>query len=162
MKFSDVISLAFQSIKNNKLRTTLTVAIITFGLTALIGILTSIEAMKIKLKDSFSFMGANSFTIRAKERKINIGGTTTTLEKKENSKTNLTIPPITIEEAITFKLGFNFPAIVSIAAYGQRNVTVKKGDISTNPNVLCLSGDENYIHVNGFGIANGRNLTNLF
>ncbi len=158
MKFLDVLSLAFQSILNNKLRTAITVAIITFGLTALIGILTAIEAMKIKLTDSFSFMGANSFSIRAKERKINLGGKNVQLEKKELKEKKAFIPPITYEQAITFKNNFDFPATVSVAANGQAAVTVKYNNKSTNPNVNFISGDENYIAVNGFSIQEGRNM----
>jgi putative ABC transport system permease protein len=158
MKLTDVISLAFRSVFNNKLRTFITVAIITFGLTALIGILTSIEAMKIKMKDSFSFMGANSFSIRAKERKINLGGKQVTLEKKEVREKLNAIPPISFEEASHFKENFIFPATISIATNGQFAVTVKKENKKTNPNVNLIASDENYISVNGFSIQYGRNM----
>jgi putative ABC transport system permease protein len=158
MKFWDVLNLAWQSITNNKLRTAITVAIITFGLTALIGILTAIEAMKIKMKDSFSFMGANSYSIRAKERKINLGGKQITLEKKEVKQKSNAIPPISFEEATHFKNQFLFPATVSIATNGQFMVTVKHGSITTNPNINLVSSDENYTAVNGFTIEQGRNM----
>ncbi len=157
MKLLDIIGLAWQSIKNNKLRTAITVAIITFGLTALIGILTSIEAMKIKMKDSFSFMGANSYRIVAKERKINLGGKQITLEKKEVKLKNNNVSPISFEEANTFKQNFAFPALVSVAHNGQFSVTVKYNNKATNPNVNFVSADENYLTVNGFTINAGRN-----
>ncbi len=159
MQFQDILQLAWQSILQNKLRTLITVAIITFGLTALIGILTSIEAMKTKMKESFSFMGANSFTINAKERKINIGPRTTTIQKKETQFNNLPIPNITYNEAIAFKNQFNYPATVSISPNGFRNITVKKDNKTTNPNINLIVGDEDYCAVNGYAMQYGRNFS---
>lgn len=74
MNFSDILSLAFRSVRSNKLRTGITVAIIAFGIMALVGIITAIKAMNQKFTESFSTMGANAFTIRYKERNIRIGG----------------------------------------------------------------------------------------
>src|SRR5436305_358120 len=74
MNFSDVTSLAYRSIRSNKLRTGITIAIIAFGIMALIGIITAIKAMNQKFTESFSTMGADGFTIRYKERNIHFGG----------------------------------------------------------------------------------------
>lgn len=74
MNFRDVLSLAFRTVRGNKLRTGLTVAIIAFGIMALVGIITAIKAMNQKFTESFSTMGANAFTIRFKERNIRFGG----------------------------------------------------------------------------------------
>src|SRR6059058_5511372 len=73
MNTSDVFSLAYRTVRSNKLRTGLTVAIIAFGIMALVGIITAIQAMNQKLTESFSTLGSNAFTIRYKERNINIG-----------------------------------------------------------------------------------------
>ena len=66
MTATDSFQLAFRTVRGNKLRTGITVAIIAFGIMALIGIITSIQAMNQSLKESFSSMGANSFSIRYK------------------------------------------------------------------------------------------------
>ena len=66
MRLTDTLSLAFRTIRGNKLRTGLTVAIIAFGIMALVGINTAIDAMKQKFTESFSAMGANGFTIHYK------------------------------------------------------------------------------------------------
>ena len=70
----DVFSLAYRTVRSNKLRTGLTVSIIAFGIMALIGIITAIKAMNQKFSESFSTMGANAFTIRFKERNFRFGG----------------------------------------------------------------------------------------
>ena len=76
MTLADSFSLAYRTVRGNKLRTGITVAIIAFGIMALIGIITAIEAMNRSLKDSFSLMGANGFSIAYKER-FRFGGITT-------------------------------------------------------------------------------------
>jgi putative ABC transport system permease protein len=43
MHFVDILSLAFRTIRTNRLRTGLTVSIIAFGIMALIGIITAIQ-----------------------------------------------------------------------------------------------------------------------
>ena len=49
----DSISLAFRTVRSNKLRTGITVAIIAFGIMALIGIITAIASMNQSLSESF-------------------------------------------------------------------------------------------------------------
>jgi putative ABC transport system permease protein len=74
MRFQDVFSLSFRSIRSNKLRTSLTVAIIALGIMALVLVYTAIKAINQKFTDSFSTMGANGFSVRYKERNIQFGG----------------------------------------------------------------------------------------
>src|SRR6476661_9240610 len=73
MNTTDVLSLAFRTVRSNKLRTGITVAIIAFGIMALVGIITAIQAMNQKLTESFSTMGANGFMVRYKQRNIRFG-----------------------------------------------------------------------------------------
>jgi len=89
MSFLDIFSLAWRTVRSNRLRTGLTVAIIAFGIMALVGIITAIKAMNQKFSESFSSMGSNAFTIRYKERNIFFGGDDrrkTELSKKGNKK----------------------------------------------------------------------------
>jgi putative ABC transport system permease protein len=161
MRFTDTISLAWRTIRTNRVRTAITVAIITFGIMALVGILTAIEAMKQKLTDSFSFIGANAFTIRHKERKINLGGKKTERLSREalRERAALSGQPISWEEAKAFRNHYVFPAVVSIAASGTRPAIVAYGQRSTSPNVQLAGGDENYALLNGYEIELGRNFT---
>src|SRR4029078_7492347 len=73
MNAGDIFSLAYRTVRSNKLRTGLTISIIAFGIMALIGIITAIKAMNQKFMESFSTMGANGFTIRYKERTVQFG-----------------------------------------------------------------------------------------
>jgi putative ABC transport system permease protein len=74
MRFSDILSIAFRSVRSNMLRTVLTVLIIALGITALVVVNTAIKAINQKFTESFSTMGASGFTIRYKQRNIRFGG----------------------------------------------------------------------------------------
>src|SRR5215212_7828381 len=140
MQTTDTLSLAYRTVKSNKLRTGITVAIIAFGIMALIGIITAIKAMNQSLTESFSTMGANAFSIRFRDRQIRIGGNNDRVKK--TSKGNLKQKNsnmgkiITYQEAKAFKERFAFPSIVSLSIRGPRNVVVNSEKIKTNPNVV--------------------------
>ncbi len=165
MKTSDTLSLAFRTVRSNKLRTGITVAIIAFGIMALIGIITAIEAMNQSLTESFSTMGANAFSIRFKDKQIRVGKhdnevkkTTKGALKEKNSNTGKII---TYEEAKAFKERLAFPAMVSISIRGPRNIVVNNEKIKTNPNVVIQGGDENYLLLSGYSLSAGRNFNKL-
>lgn len=162
MKFADVISLAFRTIRSNKLRTGLTVAIIAFGIMALIGIITAIQAMNQKFSESFSTMGANAFTIRFKERNIHFGGggDEAKLSKKgaKKEKKSSLGRLITKDDAELFTRMFAYPAITSISVFGNRNTIASYEQRKTNPNMMLFGGDENYLRLNGFTLAAGRDM----
>src|SRR5690349_18282640 len=160
MTTGDIFSLAVRTIRSNKLRTGLTVAIIAFGIMALVGIITAIKAMNQKFTESFSTMGANGFTIRYKERNIRFGGGDVQLTKKgakKQKQSNLN-QPLTEEEAELFIQRFQYPSsISSISAFGGNNALISYSSHKTTPNVFMFGGDENYIDINGFSLQAGRN-----
>lgn len=108
MTLGDSLALAYKTVKGNKLRTGITVAIIAFGIMALVGIITAIQAMNASLSESFATMGANSFSIRFRERQIRIGDdggdvTKTTSSSNKKVKKSNAGRLITYEQANAFK-----------------------------------------------------------
>jgi putative ABC transport system permease protein len=165
MKFLDTFLLAFRTVRGNKLRTGITVAIIAFGIMALVGIKTAIAAMQQKFIESFSSMGANGFTIRYKEPRFHFGGGNTELKKekkgqKKEKKSNIG-KPITEFQAETFKSNYVFPAKVSLNLFGSRDAVVSLENKKSNPTVRVYGGDENYIGQNGYTLAYGRNINSI-
>jgi len=162
----DSFTLAWRTVRSNKLRTGITVAIIAFGIMALIGIITAIEAMNQSLKESFSSMGANAFSIRYKDSRVRMGGgrnnSVTKTKRGLREKKSKLDKPIRKEEAEFFKKNFTYPgALVSIYRRGPGAQEVHYGDKKTNPQITLMGGDENYITVNGYSIDLGRNLNSL-
>lgn len=144
------LRISMQSVRSHLMRTILTVLIIAFGIMALVGILTSIDAIKYYLNDNFQMMGANTFTIRNRTMQVHIGN--------KRSKAN-NFREITYEEAIRFKESFTFPATPSVFIFATNLATVKFGNNKTTPNVPVIGCDENYIITSGNEISSGRNIT---
>ena len=165
MKFSDTLSLSFRTVRSNKLRTGITVAIIAFGIMALIGIITAIEAMNQSLKENFSSLGANAFSIRFKERNIRIGHNSSSVKatrkgaKKE--KVSNVGKPIKQNQAELFKANYQFPAIVGLQLGGPRSLKIRYESKETNPDISISGGDENFLNINGYSLKSGRNFSKL-
>lgn len=147
MPFSEILSMAFQNIRANMLRAVLTLLIIAFGIMALVGILTAIDAIAYSLNDNLSGLGANSFSIERKwgDVKSNHGGRTA---KQANA--------VNFRQAMEFKERFNFPAKVAVGCYGTGSATVKFGEEKSNPNVQFNGADEIFMDVKGIDLALGR------
>jgi len=164
MTVQDSFVLAWRTVKGNKLRTGITVAIIAFGIMALIGIITAISAMNQSLKENFSFMGANAFSIRYKEMNARFGGPNQGEEfaksKKglKEKKSNLD-KVIRLEEAQYFKDHYGFSrAQVSLYRRGNGNNELHYKDKKTNPQITMFGADDNYLVVSGYSLTQGRNL----
>lgn len=150
MTYAENVRLAIQSIKSNRLRTLLTALIIAIGLSALVGILTTLDAVKKSMTDAFSSMGANSFTIRNRGTGIRIGG---------GGKRPKPFRSIRYEDAVTFKERLNAPAKVAISVFTSGGATAKYGTEKTNPNINIQGIDENGLGAQGLDLMLGRNFT---
>ncbi len=164
MTFKDTVKLSWRNISSNRLRTGITVAIIALGIGALIWFLTSLKAASNSLTSSFSTMGANAFSVRFKDRNVRFGGgpqrdvkktSKSALKEKKSSIGKI----ITYEEAKAFKERYPFPAMVGLALRGAGSIVVNNEKKKTNPDINVTGGDENYLELNGYKIAYGRNLT---
>jgi putative ABC transport system permease protein len=90
--------------------------IIAIGITALVGILTSIDGIKSSITSNFTSMGANTFTIRNRGSNIRIG---------KGGKKPKRYTRVTYREAVRFKDNFEFPAKVSVSAVASFAATLK-------------------------------------
>jgi putative ABC transport system permease protein len=167
MTLQDSFGLAWKTVKSNKLRTGITVAIIAFGIMALIGIITAISAMNQSMKENFSFMGANAFSIRYKELNARMGGPNNgdefkkTKKGEKEKKSNLD-KVIRLEESQYFKEHYGFSrGQVSVYRRGNGNNELHYKDKKTNPQITIWGGDENYLAVNGYTMDLGRNLNSV-
>lgn len=150
MTYSENVQLALQSVKSNRLRTLLTALIIAIGLMALVGILTTLDAVKKSMTDAFSSMGANSFNIRNRGTGIRIGG---------SGKRPKPFRAIRYEDAVALKNSLNVPGKVAISVFASGGATVKYELEKTNPNVNVQGIDENALLSQGLNLAEGRNFS---
>ena len=148
--FVENVRIAMKSIRTNLLRTILTVLIIAFGIMALVGILTAIDSIKLSLTESFSLMGANTFTIESRSMRVQIGN------QKYRRKNH---EFISHKQAQEFKDRYELPGRVSIWTRASGSAIVKYKSYKSNPNTSVLGVDEDYIFTAGYEIEKGRNFT---
>ena len=143
------LTLAFRAIRTNRLRSSLTIAIIGLGIMALVGILTAKDVMKTAIETNFSSMGVNSFQIiNEVVKKKNHRGRRTSVEKN-----------ITFDEARAFRERFTFPGVVSISVDGTGTATVHNASDKTNPNVHVTGVEETYLSATDTKLDGGRNFS---
>ncbi|MFP4061131.1 MAG: ABC transporter permease [Bacteroidales bacterium] len=145
--FFENFRIALRAIRSNMLRTVLTVFIIAFGIMALVGILTAIDAIKGSITEQFTSMGANTFTIKSKEVNVQRQG-----DRSRTRNYNY----ISYREAMEFKERYDFPAVVSVFTRATGTGTVKYDSEKSDPNVPVIGADENYLFTSGFNIEYGR------
>src|SRR6185295_18488800 len=141
---------SIRSIRAQLLRAVITTLIIAIGITALVGILTAIEAIKSSINTNMTNMGANSFTIRNAGLGIHIG------RKGKRAKR---YKQIDFNQAQQFKHEFSFNAAVSVSFMATWNSTLKYKSQKTNPNINVWGADENYMRIFSYELAKGRNFS---
>ncbi len=145
--FVENIRVALQSIRNNILRSILTVMIIAIGITALVGILTAIESIKTSITKEFTVLGANTFSITSSGMRVQIGN------QRYRTKN---YSYISYYEAKEFKEQFDFPATASISVNSTGTATLKYGSEKTNPNISVRGIDIDYLYTSGYEVNQGR------
>lgn len=151
MIFTENVREAFNAIGDNLLRTSLTAAIIAIGITALVGILTAIDAIQESVSEGLADLGANTFTISDLDRR-----------RRQQAGINLLqAEPISYQEITTFKRRFETLTPVAL----QTNLTgiaeIKHGQQKTNPNISVIGVDEHYLATVGGDLEVGRNFSTV-
>ncbi len=147
--FIENLRIALKAIRTNLLRTILTIFIIAFGIMALVGILTAIDSIKNSLTESFSLMGANTFTIESRSLRVHIGNQS---YRKKNHDF------ISYKQAEEFKRRYTLPAKVSVFTRASGTAVVKHKSYQSNPNTTVIGADENYLITAGYELESGRNI----
>ncbi|MGB0525547.1 MAG: ABC transporter permease [Flammeovirgaceae bacterium] len=141
---------ATKSIRSNLLRTFLTAAIVAIGITSLVGILTSIDAIKYKITSGLFDLGGNSFDIENVTRNRNFGG------RRVKSKN-----PLEYKELLAFKKRFTQADQISLTSFVSGSVEVKRFSKKTNPNSRLIGADIHYLQNNALDLTKGRNFSNI-
>ncbi|MBA3828942.1 MAG: ABC transporter permease [Taibaiella sp.] len=153
MQFFFNLTLAFRAIRNNRLRSVLTIAIIGLGIMALVGILTAIEVLKASVYSNFSSLGVNTYQISSNVLK----------KKKHRHAMELNMTEsklIKYTEASEFKDKYHFPGtLVSISVGATGTATVHYNSQKTNPNVRVIGIDNTYMRVSDTKLDAGRNFS---
>lgn len=125
---------AAESIKGNRLRSFLTMAIIAVGIMSLTGIQTAIEVFSGELSGSFSQFGASTLTITGKEdfTAISLDEALLFCEMTDSASISRTLLPA-----------------ASVSAEGE----------TTDPVAQVIASDADYLRCNGLHLSDGRNFS---
>ena len=146
------IRIALDSIKSQLLRTILTILIIAIGITALVGILSVVTALKNTLSSDFASMGANTFSINRYDTNVRAAGGT--IEKIN--------PPLSYIDAKEFKDDYNLPyAQTSLSFTASMATEVKYENLKTDPEVSILGVDDMFLTNSGLDLSAGRDFTSF-
>jgi putative ABC transport system permease protein len=143
----EILSLAFASLRANKLRSALTMLGISVGVFSVIGVMTLINGMRSSAESGLNVLGANSFQI-SKFPPINFSDPWTRFRNRRD---------LTYPMAARFKELMGDAAKVNVQI-NRGGLTVNLRDRKTNPNVRLIGTDENYVTAFNFDVATGRNL----
>ena len=144
------IRIAWRSIRSNTLRSILTLLIISFGIMALVGILTAMDTAIYSLSDNLSSLGANTFSIRPKWQ--NLHGRRRGVQVKRGQA-------ITFDQAIQFQKKYQGKATISLTFPCSNNAIIGYKQKKTNPNVPITAIDQHYLVVGDRKLEFGRNFT---
>ncbi|HIC38932.1 MAG TPA: FtsX-like permease family protein [Candidatus Marinimicrobia bacterium] len=142
--------MAIQSIRQNKLRSSLTLLGIAIGVFSVIGVMTAITTMESSIQSGLNVFGANTFSFQ-KFPAIHLGGHGS-WEKYSKRK------------SITYDQYEKLRERVKTAAYVSANddawgKNIKNGDNQAKRNTALYAGDEWTIRTYNSTIDDGRNIT---
>ena len=145
------IKIALSSIKDNFLRSFLTLLIIAVGITCLVGILTAIDTLLFSLSNNFNRLGANSFSIAPSR---------TTISSNQQGRQRKAGESISYRQAMEFSEMYRHGGSrVAVDMFCTGSATIKAGNEKTNPTVRLVGIDQNYMFVSAYELAAGRNFS---
>src|SRR5690606_24232045 len=136
--------MAMGALRTNKLRTALTLLGMVIGMFAIITSVTAVRVIEVYFEESLNFLGSSSFSIT---RYASVG----TNEYRNRM-------PITYEQVERLEERVQMPLVISPEQYFAQT-SVRFQGRETDPDVLLLGSDEDYLLGFGFDIAQGRGLT---
>ncbi|MAM18297.1 MAG: ABC transporter permease, partial [Gramella sp.] len=146
--FRENIRIALGSIRNQALRTILTVLIIAIGITALVGILSAVSALENTISSDFASMGANTFNIQRYDFRSQSFG------NNQDRKVN---PIISYNEVREFEDRYQYPFTeTAISFTGTASAEVKYENEKTDPEIRVLGVNEFYLNNTGLEVEEGR------
>jgi putative ABC transport system permease protein len=149
MNLVENVKEGLRSVQANLLRSIITALIVTIGITALISVLTAIDAVEKSINESLSALGSNAFDI-------------TSIQYRGNSNQGVAQkrhPPIKLNEALRFMDQYRVSSTISLSSYLTFIAEVKHASNKTNPNVAALGVNENYVYIKNLNFAKGRNFS---
>ncbi|HUJ45193.1 MAG TPA: ABC transporter permease [Opitutaceae bacterium] len=149
MPLSEILRIAFSSIGVNKLRSILTMLGITIGVFSVIGVMTTVSALRSSIETGLSFLGTNFFQFGKYPTGLSGGSNRRQIEMRRD---------ITLAQAMRFQQLMEGTADVICLKVFDYNAQAVYNGRKTTPDVTLGGSNEYFINANQYTIDLGRNL----
>jgi putative ABC transport system permease protein len=152
MLLKEIIKMAFGSLGVNKLRSALTMAGITIGVFSVIGVMTTVSALRGSIETGLSFLGSDMFQFGKYPTGITVDGNN---RRKIDMRRN-----ITLQQAQRYqRLMEDVSNVICLKVFYQNGAAqAVYGGRKTEPGVTFGGSNEYFVDANQFTIDSGRNL----
>jgi putative ABC transport system permease protein len=147
MRFSEVLSVAFRSLRTNKLRTILTVLGVVVGIFSIIVIMTIITMLQKSIESGFSQLNKNTFQIQ--KYPAMMGGGPGWRDKFRNR------PDLTLDDFNRLE-GMLSQAMYIGAEQWRFGIQITFGNKETNPNISVAGVTLGAMRTNNWNVEHGR------
>jgi len=145
MKLDQLFSISFQSILNNKLRTSLTILGVVVGIFSIIVIMTIITMLQNSIENGLAMLSKNTFQIQKFDA----------MQGPSHDRSQRNRKDITIDEANRLK-ELLMDALYVGAEQWEWGKIVKYGNLETNPNTHIGGQTVDAMRTNDFNVEYGR------
>ncbi|MBX3750505.1 MAG: ABC transporter permease [Opitutaceae bacterium] len=153
MQLSEILRMAFGSLAVNKLRSILTMSGITIGVFSVIGVMTTVAALRGSIESGLNILGSNAFQFQKFPSGFNTGNNMRKYRLRKN---------ITVEQGQRYqKLMEGVAEVVSLELYdfGGGGTQATYENRKTTPDLTFGGGNQHYLAANQYAIDTGRNFT---
>ncbi len=145
MNIQESMSVSFDTLRSNKMRSVLTTLGIVIGVTTIIGMMSIMQGFQNYMVDELSVLGSTTFQIQ-KDPPIQMGH----LDEKYRNRKN-----ITFEQAMVIKEHASLVKAVGPETW-QWGEVLRYKDKETNPDVLVAGGTPEFQVANNYFVDEGR------
>ncbi len=148
MPLIEILRIALSSIGTNKLRSALTMLGITIGVFSVIGVMTTVTALRSSIETGLSFLGSNMFQF-GKYPVMGGGSNRREIGMRRD---------ITLEQAMRYKQLMEGTAeMVCLKVFDYNGAQAVYGGRKTTPDITFVGTNEYFINANQYSIELGRN-----
>lgn len=148
MNYTEYFSIAWGSIRSNKLRSSLTLLGIVIGMFAIVSSVTAVRVIDVYFNDTINFLGSTTFSVQ-KYPAVRFGHLDERIRQRKD---------ITYDQIVVYQRRAQLPIVVSPTDWFPSSV-VSFADRETRPNVSVIGSNEGWVINNSYDLKAGRFLT---
>ncbi|MBN1397023.1 MAG: ABC transporter permease [Bacteroidetes bacterium] len=149
MDFSEIVKLALNAVRSNKLRSALTLLGIIVGVFSIIGVMTAVQVLQNSIESGLSSLGTHTFQIQKQPIMVNHSDWLKARKRKD----------IKYAQGQLVKEKMSLAMYVALESW-RGGQTIQYGSLKTNPSVSICGGEPDGIATNNWTINEGRSFTN--